>query len=304
MSEVNLKDIYLELFALVRSSLTNNINKDRIVSVITKVCDAFIRDNYNELLLYSYTPSKHNYLMGHITNNVIVSVGFGASLRISNEDLLDLGICAFCHDFGMAEYTDLFQRGHEFSPEETKLIQRHPIRSAELFRPLFSEKIINGILDVHENVNGTGYPNAKSGFEISFLAKIISICDVFVALTHPRNFRKEFNPYEAMKIIIEKIDIMFEKKVVKRFLEFMSIYPVGSLVYLNTGETAIVIASNKGFPTRSVVRILLNAKQEVDKRGKIINLLEDNMVYIVGCLDYKQEKEILHYLKPRGDIDI
>ena len=81
----------------------------------------------------------------------------------------------------------------------------------------------------------------------------------------------------------------------------MSIYPVGNLVYLNTGETGMVVASNPGYPTRSVIRILLNPKREVDHSGKTVDLARDQVLYINGPVEEKEEKEILGFLKPRGD---
>ena len=145
---------------------------------------------------------------------------------------------------------------------------------------------------MHECVNGKGYPNGKNSAEISFLVKVVSICDIFEALTHARNFRSEFSPYTAIKMIIKKKDMMFEKKVVKKFVEFMSIYPVGSLVHINTGETGMVVASNPQYPTRSVVHILRDSKQGVNSSGKVINLLNDPMLYISGAVEVQEGKKV------------
>jgi len=181
------------------------------------------------------------------------------------------------------------------------MVQGHIFKSAKRFEGIFSDKILNAIIDVHENVNGQGYPNQKTGLEISFLAKMTAICDVFEALTHARNFRRELIPYEAIKLVIKQKNKVFDSRVVKRFIEFLSIYPVGGFVMLNTGETGMVIGSNRNAPTKPVVRILLNAKHEADSSFKVIDLMEENLVYVVNPLDFKAEKEILHFLKPRGE---
>ena len=83
----------------------------------------------------------------------------------------------------------------------------------------------------------------------------------------------------------------------------LPIYPVGSLVYLNTGEIGIVVAGNYGHPTRSIVRILLTTNQEVDQSNKYCDLLKDTMVYVNGCVPIAEEEEILRVLKPRGTIE-
>ena len=299
-----LEQLYRELFDTVLSSINGKIEKERIERIIAALADAFQKELYNELLIYSYTISKDNYIYGHITNNVILSVAFAKSLGLSREDILDVGLCAFGHDLGMVEYIELIKKPTQLTPEENSSIHDHPQKSAEMFKPYFSDRIINGILDMHECVNGQGYPKGKTGAEISFLAKVISICDIFEALTHPRNFRAEFNPYTAIKMVINKKEVMFEKKVVKKFVEFMSIYPVGTLVRVNTGETGMVVGSNPQYPTRSIVRILLNAQKEVKHDGKVIDLLNDPMLYISGPVEAKEEKEILSFLKPRGHIQV
>jgi HD-GYP domain-containing protein (c-di-GMP phosphodiesterase class II) len=303
--EHELANLYREFIVFTQKLINSKeIDATEIEKKIDRIVTAFMEKPFNELLLYMYASSKDNYITAHIVNNVILAIGFANGLGLKKEEIHEVGLVAFCHDFGMMEYTDLFQKALQLTPSENELIRHHPLKSAEMFKPFFSEKVISGILDIHECVGGGGYPNGKTGVEITLLAKIVSICDVYEALSHPRSFRKEFIPYETIKTIIKKKDIIFDTRVVKKFLEFMSIYPIGSLVYLNTEETGIVIESNLGHPTRSIIRVLLNAKREVDQSGKIINLMNDPMVHITGPVKANEEQEILHFLKPRGEFDI
>lgn len=297
--------MYCDLLDAVQSSLDGRVDKERIEVCVSTISDVLIKNPYSPLLLLSYTAaSRGSYLATHITNNVILAIGFGSSLGLSKDDLIDLGICAFGHDLGMAECAQIFDKKEQLNDSENKRIKEHPLKSAEIFRPFFSEKIIAGILDIHENVNGKGYPDGKTGDEISYLAKVVAICDVFEALTHPRNYRKELSPYEALKLIIKKKDIIFDGRVVKRFLELLSVFPVGSIVYVNTGEVAMVVGANLGSPTRPVLKIILSPKKEVDSSGRVVNLLEDPMLYISGPVESKDESEILHFLNPRGVIQL
>jgi len=297
----HLDNIYRELLGLVRICVHDKIEFERISKIVDAIIGVFEKNTYSTLLLHIYTKSDHNYIYSHIANNVILSIAFAKSLGLSKEDIKEVGLCAYCHDFGMVPYLELVQKPEPLTSQEKQTIYYHPEKSVEIFKPYLSEKVAAGILDIHEYANGKGYPRGKTAADISFLAKVVSICDVFEALTHPRNFRGEFSPYEAMKMIIQKRDVIFDKRVVKKFVEFMSIYPVGNLVYLNTGETGMVVASNPGYPTRSVIRILLNPKREVDHSGKTVDLARDQVLYINGPVEEKEEKEILGFLKPRGD---
>ena len=287
-----LDKIYQELTDTVRFSMNESIDKERIERSLGAVMDAFENNPYNDLLLYFYNSSRDNYIYDHIVNSVVLSIAFATNLGLSKQEIQEIALCAFGHDFGMKDYFDFCQKTTALTPQETQRIREHPQRSVEIFRPFFPQNVLDGILDIHECVNGEGYPKGKKEEEISFLAKIVSLCDVFEALTHPRAFRGEFSPYEAMKMIIRKKDIIFEKKVIKKFVEFMSIYPIGSLVHINTGEIGIVIGANAQFPTRSVLKILMNGEKQVQQDGRVINLLNDHLVYINGPVAPGEEKEL------------
>jgi len=289
---MDLDKLYQDLNDTVRSSMNERIDKERIEQIVVSVMSVFENNFYSDLLLYFYNSSKDNYIYAHIANNVVLSIAFATSLGLSKEEIQDTALCAFGHDFGMKDYLDFFQRTTTLTPEETKGIHEHPQKSAEIFKPYFSQRVLDGILDMHECVNGQGYPKGKTGGEISPLAKIVSICDVFEALTHPRAFRGEFSPYEAIKMLIKKKDIIFDKKIIKKFVEFVSIYPIGSLVHINTGEIAIVTASNSQFPTRCVLRVLMNTEKQAQQDGRVINLLNDHLVYINGPVEPQEEKEL------------
>jgi len=280
-----LDTLYQDCIKLVRYSIHEKIDKESIERIVGLVADIFKKDLYNELLLMFYRESKDNFMYAHIVNNMILSIAFASSLELSREDIMDIGYCAFGHDFGMMDYFDLFQKPVQLTDQEKQSIYNHPQKSAELFKSYFSERVIHGILDVHECVNGKGYPQGKVGGEMSFLAKIVSVCDIFEALTHARNFRSEFNPYTAIKMIIKKKDSMFEKLIIKKFVEFISIYPIGSFVRINTGEVGIVVASNPRCPNRCIIHVLLDSSKELRFSGKIINLVNDPMLYISGIID-------------------
>jgi HD-GYP domain-containing protein (c-di-GMP phosphodiesterase class II) len=299
-----LKDLYHELMAVVTFTLTGAVHRQKITEAVTKVVDVFMARPYNELLLMTYTSSRKNYLAAHIVNDVILTVAFALDLGHERHDAVDLGICALTHDLGMSSFEILAKKDRQLNAHEIEDIKRHPILAAGLVRPVFGEKIASVVGDIHERENGQGYPRGIPGAEVHAWAKIISICDTFEALTHPRVFRAAYSPYEAMKIIINKKNIFFDDTVVRRFIDFMSIYPVGMVVGLNTGETAIVTASNRGFPTRPLVRVLISAGHEVEELYRTIDLARQNFIYITGAVDPEKEREILDFLKPRGQADV
>jgi len=133
------RKIYLDLFDVVRDSLSGEIAKGRIEAAVLQVAGAFKQDPFHRLLLLFYRHSMKHYLATHITNDVILAIAFGANLRISREELMDLGLCAFAHDFGMGECSEIFTKEHQLNELENKRIRQHPLKSAEIFRSFFSK---------------------------------------------------------------------------------------------------------------------------------------------------------------------
>ncbi len=300
----DLKEVYFLVHSAARLAFDQILHKDKITEAIIRVADIFEADPYSELLLMGYSFSKKSYLPAHITNDVIFTVAFARSLGFERAEVIGLGIAAFCHDLGMSNFEGISKKGQQLTQQEIEDIKQHPLRSAELVRPVFSETIAAVVMDIHERENGQGYPRGIPAVQIHLWAKIIAVVDTFEALTHPRVFRSAYSPYEAMKMIIKKKDILFDDVVVKRFIDFMSIYPVGALVNLNSGEVAIVVGSHAGSPTRPLVKVVINENREIEENGVLINLVEREFVYITGAVEPDKEKELLYFLKPRGLVDL
>ena len=296
--------LYTNLRAMVALALSGIFQKSKIEELLEQVITVFQSDPYDELLLLSYSVSRKAYLEAHIVNDIILTVAFGCNLGFSREELLDLAICAFAHDLGMSQFEEISRKGQALTQSEVDDVKQHPLRSAEIIRPVFGEKIAAVVEAIHERENGQGYPRGIPGSEIHLWAKIIAVCDTFEALTHPRIFRPLYGPYEAMKIVIKKKDVLFDDVVVKRFVNFLSIYPIGTIVHLNSGEIAMVVAAHAGVPTCPVVRLLINEKREIEDSRQLIDLADRKLVYITGVVEPEKEKEIVAFLKPRGQVDI
>ena len=135
-----LKDLYYELYAAAKFAMGGVIHRDKIVLVVEKVAGVFAARSYNELLLISYTFSRRNYLAAHIANDVILTIGFAQSLGYERPDIIDLGICAFTHDLGMAGFDALARKDQQLTSQEIEDVKRHPLISAELSVLFFQRK--------------------------------------------------------------------------------------------------------------------------------------------------------------------
>lgn len=126
-------------------------------------------------------------------------------LRLDRQDHATLRLAALLHDLGKMD-DELFELVHSPDPlgaEERDRIHRHPRISAEILEPLepFHPGIVRTVRAHHESWNGCGYPDGLEGEEIPLAARVISIADVFDALTQPRAYREPLEPEQAIERI-------------------------------------------------------------------------------------------------------
>ena len=108
-----------------------------------------------------------------------------------------------------------------------------------------TERIISMVRSHHERHDGSGYPDKLRENQIPTFAKIAGIADCYDAITSPRPYSKLRSPYEAVREIYSWRGTLFQAEVVEQFMQVVGVFPTGSLVELNTGAVAVVIAQNE-----------------------------------------------------------
>ncbi len=131
---------------------------------------------------------------------------FGAQIGLGRIDLQRLVRAALLHDIGKSRIpVDILNKPGPLTPEELRLMQRHPEIGADLLRAQgdFEPAVIDVVLHHHERLDGKGYPERLAGTAIRDLVRIVSICDVFSALTERRTYRRPATPAEALAIMLD-----------------------------------------------------------------------------------------------------
>ena len=216
-----------------------------------KAASAALKTNPVLLNFTSYSTGT-DYLAAHTANTAILALAFGRAAGFSDSDLEFLGFCAMAHDIGMTEYKELYNSKERLSDEDFSEITLHTEAGMRMLDRIvdldykLKERAKLILLQTHERLDGSGYPDRLSGEEIDPLAQIIGIADVYEAMTHPRPWREALNPPDVVRELIEKEGRGFSAKTVKALIAALSIYPPNSLVALSTGEIARVSCVNPG----------------------------------------------------------
>ena len=262
---------------------------------VLSACRLIIANLRSEGLLLSYTSysTAEDYLRGHAANTTILALALGLEAGLPDSELQLLGFCAMAHDIGMTEYAALYNRADRLGEKEFAEMSLHAEAGvAKLDRIVdidykVRDRARHIVLQTHERVDGTGYPDRLSDEEIDPLAQYISIADAYEAMTHPRAWREAVNPPDAVKELVEKEGRGFNSKAVKALLSCVSIYPPGSLVALSTGEIASVVRVTRGFLTKPLVEILMDS-QFSQLTPRHLDLFEHPLTSIERSVTFKE----------------
>lgn len=219
--------------------------------LVQSIVDSVIDD---EAYMLALTNIKNHcdYTLNHSINVCVLSVALGYRLGIERKRLADLALAALFHDIGKVNVPEeILKKPSSLTEEEYTVVKRHPYRGAEMLTRIkglgrLPIRAIIVAMEHHMGVDLSGYPRPSRRKHINLFSKIIAIADVFDALTTSRVYRKK--PYkrdESLAEMMKESGSKFDPILLKAFTNMLGVYPIGTLVLLNTGELAIVLETNQ-----------------------------------------------------------
>lgn len=224
-----------------------------------------------------------NYTYVHCLDTGIMSAFLGLSMHFSESELKDLGKAAILHDIGKTKVSfKIINKKGPLTDEEFLEIKKHPVYGREILEKniQISQEILKAVEQHHERVDGKGYPYGLLGNQISKYGKIVSICDVYDAISNDRSYRKKFSPNEAYELILAGSGTMFDEKMAKSFKDTFAIYPLGCCVRLSSNVEGYVVRQNKGFPDRPIIRVLYDSETKKPVPFYEIDLMKELTITI------------------------
>ncbi len=203
--------------------------------------------------LQSYDDSTYK----HCLRVAMMSVTIGKQLGLKKEKLRDLAQAALLHDIGKRMIPiEIIRKPGKLTDAEFAEIKKHPALGYRLLKEHggYSQDVMNAVLMHQEKYDGTGYPLHFKGDKISYLARIITVADVYDALTSNRPYRQPWSVAEAEEFMMGGSYTHFDYDIILAFLAAFAPYPVGGMVLLSDGRKAIV-KSNTVNVLRPVVQV-------------------------------------------------
>ncbi|PCH94106.1 MAG: phosphohydrolase [Gammaproteobacteria bacterium] len=269
------KNIQKDLFANALSGATVDLKP--VIEVTNKAVDA-IFNSPDSLACMINIREKDEYLLEHsVAVSVYITI-FAHHLKMSKKLVRHLSIGAFLHDIGKIKIPDeILNKPGKLTDEEFSIMKTHANHSIDIIKktPGISKLSLEIAALHHEKLNGEGYPFQVKGKDIHKYGRMIAICDIFDALTANRCYKDGFTHNKSFSILQELAKSNhLDTKLVDQFIQCIGVFPIGSLVQLESRKLAIVEQRNEGDPTKPKVRSFYSVKLNQYLNTQNIDLTE------------------------------
>ncbi len=243
-------------------------------------------------------PSTRIDYVVHSVKISIFALQLGVGIGYPAIKLEELVLAGLMNNLGMVLLPEgICSKTGKLTEKEFKEVQKHSEYGYRFILDKFGDRcrsLAEVVYQVHERMEGQGYPRGLKGSEIHEFAKIIGLVDIYLALIEKRPQRKQFHRFEAIKQIIDLKKGFFPAPLIKILLRQLSVFPLLSLVRLNSGAVGKVIETSRELPLRPTVEIIYDTHGQMVLKKKIIKLSDSPLLYIN---DLVHEEEILSTVK-------
>lgn len=265
---------------------TESIDVEEVKKTVNKILDELLGNN-DILYNLSEIKSVDDYTFEHSVNVCILSLITGIGLGFDMSRLRELGTGAMLHDIGkLCIPSEILKKPSQLTVEEFEEIKKHTILGYELLKKSGRVNLASAYIAFghHERFDGSGYPLQLKNNNIQIYARIAAVADVYDALTSDRVYRKKLKPNEVFEYITSLGVHHFDPMVIESFVKYVTVYPIGTGVLLNTRERGIVVRDNRSRPTRPVIRIVYDDRMQKQSIPRDLDLSEQTNIFIVdGC---------------------
>ena len=233
--------------------------------------------NPDALICFSQLKDKNEYIYQHCLRVCILALAFGRHLGLTANNLEELGLSALLHDVGkMRIPQSIVDKRHDLSHEEVAVMRTHVHYAIEILQQSkLSDAVMQGILQHHERYDGSGYPQGLRGEMIGQFGLIVGLVDFYDAVTSERPYREAISPSVALRHIYQARGKAFHPTLVESLIQCIGVYPIGSVVELNTGDVGVVLTLNRKQRLKPKIALVLQADNRPYSHTRIIDLVSD-----------------------------
>lgn len=254
--------------------LGKQVELEQIEPVVSRMTTSILRNN-GALLSLCRIKNKDDYTFRHSVSVGALMVSFCNAMGMDAQAIQKAGIGGMLHDIGKMKIPDeILNKPGKLTEQEFAVIKCHVVESQRILQATdgISELSIQVASQHHERHDGSGYPAGLKGDEISELGQMAAIVDVYDALTSDRCYHKGMPPTDALRKIYEWSKFHFNPKLVQAFMRCIGIYPIGTLVLLESGRLGVVVEQNDNSLISPKVKVFFSTRSKTHIPPEVIDL--------------------------------
>lgn len=296
--------VYEEYVNYIESVFTHyathkEIDQEELSDTVKELC-IFIKEHRRYILRVNATieSQNRNFLIIHTMRTTVLCLAIALQLHLPLSKMIELGVTSILHEIGMLRLPpQLYMTSKKLSVREKAQISKHTLLGYTIIKDLnFGLSIQLGVLEHHEKENGTGYPRRLTGDKISSNAKIIAVACTYEAISSPRSYKDEKSTFDALLEMLQNKEHAYDGSVIKALLYTVSLYPIGTFVYLSNRKVAEVIDTNPDNPKTPIVQLL--TETNADGSLKKIQIGENN-INILRILTKQEKEDIIKIIREK-----
>ncbi len=262
----------MEMFQDARMGQAVNVEQ---VGQLVRDITASVMRHPHALISLARLKSADEYTYMHSVAVCALMIALARQLELSDAHIQEAGVAGLLHDIGkMAIPSEVLNKPGKLTDEEFRRVCDHPQAGTDILLECkqVSALVIDVCLHHHEKIDGTGYPHRLAGDQISLFARMAAVCDVYDAITSNRPYKRGWDPAESIRKMAEWCHRHFDETVFQAFVKSVGIYPVGSLVRLDSGRLGVVIEQNEKSLLSPRVRVFFNARTNTHLAREVVDL--------------------------------
>jgi putative nucleotidyltransferase with HDIG domain len=272
-----------KICAQSKSAVTSMFNEARMgqavntagaQKLVEEISDSVSR-NPGALISLARLKTADDYTYMHSVAVCALMIALAKQLGLDDQQTRSAGIAGLLHDLGKALMPmDVLNKPGKLTDEEFSIIKKHPEEGHKLLLSSTGadEIALDVVLHHHEKTDGSGYPKGLKDSDISLLAKMGAVCDVYDAITSNRPYKAGWDPAESLRRMAEWTKGHFDHSVFQAFVKSVGIYPIGSLVKLDSGRLGLVIEQGVNSLLTPCVKVFYSTNSKSRIPPQIIDL--------------------------------